>query len=126
MANDAIEDGHTFEREVRAIARELWPDALVAGSVTIDGRERDGYFETEDCIHLLEATTLPLKSKAEEDIKKMVTLAHGLQKTRYGKSVRCWFITKDDPTADQHAVAFPNRQLVTVESFHHFRTRLID
>src|SRR5258706_13316412 len=126
MANDTFEDGHSFERKVQAIARELWPDALVSGSITLDERERDGFFETEDCIHLLEATTLRLKAKAEEDIKKLVTLAHRLQKNRFGKTVKCWFITKEDPTPDRQGAAYANRQLVTVESFDRFRTRLID
>ncbi|HZQ72161.1 MAG TPA: hypothetical protein VFB08_04530 [Burkholderiales bacterium] len=123
---EQIDEGHAFEKEVRVIARELWPEAVVAGAITLDARERDGFFETEDCIHLIEATISRLKSKADEDVKKLVALAHRLQKARYGKSVKCWFITKDEPTPDQHSVAFSNRNLVTVESFAHFRTRLID
>src|SRR5947207_2889854 len=45
-----------FENEVRRVARQLWPDAQYDGAHVVDGLERDGVFETEDCIHLLEAT----------------------------------------------------------------------
>jgi hypothetical protein len=38
------------------VARQLWPEAQYDGAQVLDGRERDGVFETEDCIHLLEAT----------------------------------------------------------------------
>jgi len=37
-----------FENEVRRIARELWPQAEYDGSLIVDGRERDGIFETEE------------------------------------------------------------------------------
>lgn len=51
-------DPHDFEDEVRRIARELWPAAAFGGSLIVDGRERDGIFETEEFIHVIEATLL--------------------------------------------------------------------
>lgn len=43
-----------FENEVRRVAHTLWTEARYSGAVNVDGRERDGIFETEECIHLLE------------------------------------------------------------------------
>lgn len=45
-----------FENEVRRIARAKWPAARYSGASMLDGRERDGIFETEDSINFVEAT----------------------------------------------------------------------
>ena len=45
-------DHKQFESEVRRVARQLWPDAEGGGAETIENRERDGVFQTEDVIHL--------------------------------------------------------------------------
>ena len=68
MDNVTRRENEYFEDEVRRIARELWPSAEFSGSTIVDGRERDGVFETEDCIHVVEATTSRRKEKAKEDI----------------------------------------------------------
>ena len=70
-----------FENEVRRVARALWPSASSSGAVKVDGCERDGIFETEECIHLLEATTSRKLDKAKEDIKKLVTLMNKSQRS---------------------------------------------
>src|ERR1039458_2776113 len=114
MTKTVNDDAFAFEQQVRRIARELWPDAYVSNSITLDGRERDGMFETEDCIHLLEVTVSRQKAKAEEDIKKLRSFAQKLIKQSKGKSVKCWFITRDEPTADQQAVAYPFRYEVNI------------
>ncbi|MEW5914642.1 MAG: NACHT domain-containing protein [Thermodesulfobacteriota bacterium] len=92
----------------------------------MDNRERDGIFETEECFHLLEATTSRQKQKAQDDIKKLVNLAAKYQRKNTTKAVRCWFVTKDEPTADQRKVAEKQRQLVNVLSFSQFQALLID
>lgn len=64
-------DGPTFEKEVRNIARQLWNSAPYAGPVTLDGKERDGIFVTEENIHIVEATISRKADKAEGDLKKL-------------------------------------------------------
>jgi hypothetical protein len=53
-----------FEDEVRRIGRLLWPAAEHGGAAIEDGRERDGVFETEDFVHIVECTTSRGKQKA--------------------------------------------------------------
>lgn len=125
IATDRDEQRH-FENEVRRIARQLWPSAEYCGAQMIDGRERDGYFETEDCLHLIEATVSRSKDKAQEDIKKMVGLAKKIQPQVRHKAVKCWFITKHEPTAEQREIAKLHHSLVNALSFSQFQSKLID
>jgi hypothetical protein len=83
-------DQKVFENEARRIARQLWPEAQYDGARVIDGRERDGIFETEECIHLLEATVSRSRDKALEDAKKLTTLANKVQAKNGRKAVKCW------------------------------------
>ena len=126
MASTDREEQRHFENEVRRIARQLWPSAEYCGAQMIDGRERDGYFETEECLHLIEATVSRGKSKAQEDIKKMVGLAKKAQSQIQNKAVKCWFITKHEPTAEQRDVAKQHHTLVNALSFSQFQSKLID
>jgi len=115
-----------FENEVRRIARLLWPEAQFSGAAEVDGRERDGIFITEECIHCLEATTSRKKEKAQEDIGKMAALAPKLQRNYPCKAIRCWFITQDEPTVEQRKIADQHRPLVNALSFSQFQAKLID
>jgi len=124
MNSSTRRENEEFEDEVRRIARQLWPAAQFSGASNIEGQERDGVFETEECIHLLEATTSRTKVKAEEDIRKLVRLANTFQKRN--KAIRCWFVTRDEPTADQRKVAERHRDLLNPLSFPQFQARLID
>jgi hypothetical protein len=116
----------SFENETRRIARELWPSAQYDGSLIVDGRERDGVFETEECFHLLEATTSRKKGKAQDDIAKMIALASKLQRQTQWKAVKCWFVTKEEPTADQRTVAAQHKGLVNAISYAQLQAKLID
>jgi type II secretory pathway predicted ATPase ExeA len=120
------EDEKLFENEVRRIARELWPDAEHDGSRMIEGRERDGVFETEDCVHLVECTVSHSKQKADDDSKKLVSLAKKLQPKNSQKAIKSWFITKDEPTADQRTVIKDKYAVVTVLAFAQFQSKLMD
>ncbi|MEK7996558.1 MAG: NACHT domain-containing protein [Planctomycetota bacterium] len=120
------EEHKEFENEVLRVARALWPAARYSGSVRIDGRERDGVFETEECIHLIEATTSRRLEKAKEDISKLVGLASKLQKTTSSKAMRCWFVTREEPTADQRHAGEKHRAFLTVLGFSQFQARLVD
>src|SRR5262249_32705396 len=90
-----------FEDEVRRVARQLWPGAEVASAAAVDGRERDGVFETEYVLHLIECTTSRTKEKAESDCEKLDKLARKLAPRDFTKAVKCWFITREEPTSAQ-------------------------
>jgi hypothetical protein len=120
------EEQKLFENEARRIGRQLWPAAEFDGARVIDGLERDGVFETEDCIHLLEATVSRSRDKALEDGKKLTTLAKKLQSKNPQKAVKCWFVTKDEPTADQRDALSRHHSLVIALSFAQFQSKLID
>ncbi|MFZ1642790.1 MAG: NACHT domain-containing protein [Candidatus Contendobacter sp.] len=126
MTSNDRQEQDTFENEVRRIARQLWPDAQYAGARLVDGRERDGYFETEECIHLIEATVSRAKDKAQYDIKKLVTLAKKLQPQNQHKAIKGWFVTKSEPTAEQREVARQHHTLINALSFSQFQSKLID
>lgn len=98
-------ENQQFEDEVRRIARALWPSAEFSGAAIMEGKEIDGVFETEDVIHIVEATTSRRKEKAQQDttkLSKLINVHKGKSGTR---AVRGWFITRDEPTADQRKVA---------------------
>ena len=90
------------------------------------GRERDGLFRTEDCIHVVEATTSRSKEKAKNDLLKISRLLRGLQTGNESRAVRGWFVTRDEPTAEQRDVAKKHKASINVLSFSQFQARLID
>lgn len=126
MDDPTRRENEQFEDEVRRIARGLWPSAEFHGSTIIEGRERDGVFETEDCIHVVEATTSRRKEKAKEDIAKITSLLSKLKRRSGTKAVRGWFVTRDEPTADQRKISDKHRDTVNTLSFSQFHARLID
>lgn len=105
------------------MARELWPTAQYGGASMESGRERDGVFDTEWVVHLIEATTWRTKDKAKQDIDKLTRLRRQLLSR--GKPVQCWFVTQSEPTADQRSVA-PKDGSVNVLSFEQLRSKLVD
>ncbi len=117
--------GPEFEDEVRRIARALWPGARYQGATTASGRERDGLFEEEFAIHLIEATTLRTKDKAKQDIDKLKTWRAELSGRGSRKPVFCWFVTLHEPTNEQRALA-PKDLSFRVVSFEQFRAQLVD
>lgn len=119
------EEDSIFEDEVRRIARHLWPESEFSGSKLMDGQERDGVFFTEDCIHIVEATTSRKLDKARKDITKSVKLATKLQKYNPTKVVKCWFVTQNEPTADQRKFAERYTGRVVVISFSQFQGRIV-
>ena len=124
MAQTSREENENFENEVRRIARQLWPAAQFGGARIVGGRERDGIFETEESIHLVEATTSSRKAKAEEDCKKLSELFRSYRSKVHDRAIRRWFITRAEPTAEQRAVA--TRFEVIAMSFSQFQSKLID
>lgn len=115
-----------FENEVRRIARSLWPSAQYQGASMIDNRERDGVFITDECVHLIECTVSRREDKAKEDIRKLTVLSETIKNRFSDRAVKCWFITLDEPTADQRKIASRHTNLVVALSINQFRSKLID
>ncbi|HCB0627801.1 TPA: NACHT domain-containing protein [Klebsiella variicola subsp. variicola] len=121
-----IDDTH-FEDEVRRIARARWPEAQYSGASIINGRERDGVFETDDVIHYVEATTSKRADKAKYDTKKIFELMSQQQKSGSMKGSIGWFVTKDEPTAEQREeVKRHGKQQIKALSFSQFQQALVD
>lgn len=114
-----------FENEVRRIARQLWPDALNSGARILDGRERDGVFETEEIIHIIEATTSRQKQKALNDLEK-TSIAIKARRKNTNKPVKGWFVTLHEPTADQRTAGKRYERDINIMSFNQFQSKLIN
>lgn len=120
------EDG-LFEDEVRRIARARWPQAQFDGAAMVNGRERDGIFETDDVIHYVEATRSKREDKAKDDTKKMFSLMSEQQRQKSMKGAIGWFVTQNEPTADQReAVRLHGKGQVKAVSFAQFQQALVD
>lgn len=119
-------NGFDFEREVLRVARHLWRTDEGGGPELVDGRERDGVFYEEDVIHLVEATIERGEQKAKDDCKKLAKLASDLRKHHVDKVVKCWFVTRDEPTDRQRAVARASNYPVQALGFKEFQGKLVD
>ena len=126
MDKQTHRDNEQFADDVLAIARALWPSAQFHGATFLDGREVDGAFVTEDCVHLIESTTSRQLYKAQYDVEKLHQNITRLRRKSGTRAVRGWFITKDEPTADQRKVTDKYRQDVNSLSIEQFRSRLIN
>jgi|SRR5665213_142656 len=119
-----------FEQEVRRVARDLFPNAGGYSPVIIDGRERDGVFNDGETINILEATRDPRKLKAKQDFDKSCELKKELIKQYPDHNFKIWFITENDPTADQKAEADSARTRARCPalamSLNSFAQRLVD
>lgn len=123
----SYDDDLLFENEVRRIARARWPQAQFDGAVIKDGKERDGVFETDDVVHYVEATTSRRADKAKEDTKKIFSAMTEQQRAGSMKGSVGWFVTKEEPTADQREeVKSYGKQQVKSVSFSQFQQALVD
>lgn len=121
-------DPKQFEDEVAKIASQLWPSAQNGGAHIIDGQERDGIYITDEMVHLIECTMMKTKEKAEKDVGKLKKLTASMQKQYSHKGVKAWFITNDEPTADQRGVvtaASMGNSIVAI-SFERFQSKIIE
>lgn len=92
--------GDDFELQVREIARALWEvDPGEAGAAYVDAHERDLIYNTGFVTHYMEMTTERRIAKVKGDLPKM--LQYRDKYSVAGHSVVLWYITKDEPTADQ-------------------------
>ena len=115
-----------FEDEVRRIARLLWPAAQYDGAAMREGRERDGLFESDEWVHIVECTVSRSKQKAVDDFAKLQGLIRRTEAKYPQKFVKGWFVTLHEPTADQRAVFAKSRNRVVPLSFDQFRSKLVD
>lgn len=111
---------------MRRIARLLWPAAEYGGAIIDDGRERDGVFVGEEFVHLIECTVTNKKVKAEEDADKLSRLIRKYEVKYPTKHVKGWFVTLNEPTADQKTVVEKRKGKVVALSYDQFRSRLVD
>ena len=86
----------------------------VSGAAMLDGREFDGIFDTEDCRHIVEATTSRRKDNAEDDLKKLAAFVKRHGSRARTLAVRGWFVTAEEPTADQRQVANKYRDTINI------------
>lgn len=116
-----------FENEVRRIARVKWPSAKYSGAAMLDGRERDGIFETEESINFIEATVSAGAGKARDDTKKLFKAISAHNRAGTLKIAIGWFVTKNEPTADQRReVQEHGKGQVKAVSFSQFQQSLVD
>lgn len=119
-------NGHEFEDLVHNIALRLWPSAPGGGRVMEGGRERDGVYVSEEGAYCVEATIDRSLDKAKKDGKKLAGLVKSLQ-TRYPeKAVKGFFVTREEPTADQRSEVQCHGHLVVAMSFNTFYAKLCD
>ncbi|OZI61780.1 hypothetical protein CAL28_21260 [Bordetella genomosp. 11] len=93
----------------------------------LDGRERDGVFQTEEAVHFIEATTSRTQDKARKDSKKLHQAVVQQIKETPLKGARGWFVTAEEPTADQRKeVERTGKGQVVAVSFAQFQQSVID
>jgi hypothetical protein len=116
-----------FENEVRRLARAKWPRAQYAGAQMLEGRERDGVFETEEAVNFVEATVSAGHDKAREDTRKLHKAIVEHNRSGSLKAAVGWFVTKGEPTADQRKeVQELGKGQVRAVSFSQFQQSLVD
>lgn len=116
--------GPSFEEEVRRVARLIWASDEVNAQI-VHGRERDGVYEGDEIIYIIEATTLRTRKKIEDDGKKTNDTVKELRRTS-GKFAKGFLVTLHDPTADQIEAARPYSKTLQLLSFDEFKSKLVD
>lgn len=119
-------DDKQFETDVRAIARQLWNTNAYSGAITLDGRERDSIFVTEEVVHYVEMTTGKSEKKAIDDIKKIAEFLPKLVAMYPGKVAKGWWITLYEPSGEQGAAVARAPSNIFHCTYHQFLSKLID
>lgn len=103
MNSTVTESGPDFELRGLTLARALHDPFGLQGSVMHGGQERDGLFVSSDAIHAYEFTIARTKEKAIKDAEKIAGLLADLKRKPDNayKLAAGWFVTLDEPTADQ-------------------------
>lgn len=100
---DLADDSHDFELLALHVAQSIHDPSGAQGSLMHKGRERDGLFISSDAVHAYEFTTDRKKAKAEKDASKLRELLLDLSASpeHRHKTFVGWFVTREEPTADQ-------------------------
>ncbi len=106
MTEKLPESGQEFEVRALALARAIHDPSGLQGAVNHNGRERDAVFISKDDIHVYEFTIDGTKAKAQKDATKLHEILSDLTRAAEHalKSATGWFVTRDEPTAEQRAV----------------------
>jgi hypothetical protein len=116
-----------FEAEVLRISRALFaPENEFQGSTYIGTAERDGVFIGPDSVTIVECTVSHRKDKAEKDGKKLREACVAMTRQHPFKSVKGFFVTRDEPTADQRTVIKGFGPPLIACSFAQLRSQLVD
>ena len=83
-------------------------------------------FLTEECVHIVEATTSRGKDKAKRDLTKIAKLMRRFAGNDPTRAPRGWFVTREEPTADQRGLKEAKGTAINVLSFAQFQSRLVD
>ena len=81
---------------------------------------------TDDCIHVVEATTSRRREKAKNDLRKIAKLMKKLGTRDTTRVPRGWFVTRDEPTADQRGIKVGRDNNIAILSLNEFQSRLVD
>jgi hypothetical protein len=121
------EDEVHFEAEVLRVARALWAkDKPFQGSMMLQGAERDGVFVGDDLIAVVEATVSRRVDKAQKDGDKLKQACERLAKQNPLKAVKGYFVTREEPTAEQRQYIDRLKAGVVACSFAQLRSLLIN
>jgi energy-coupling factor transporter ATP-binding protein EcfA2 len=116
-----------FEQEVLRVARALWAkDSPYQGSVLLDGAERDGVFVGSDLVAVVEATVSKKLDKAKKDGDKLKAACEKLARQHPMKAVKGYFVTKEEPTAEQRQYIDKLKAGIVACSFAQLRSQLIN
>ncbi|WP_086739617.1 hypothetical protein [Streptomyces glaucescens] len=126
-ADEKQQDESDFEAEVLRISRALFaPENEFQGSTYIGTAERDGVFVGPDSVTIVECTVSRRKDKAEKDGKKLQEACLAMARQHPFKSVKGFFVTRDEPTADQRTVIKGFGPPLIACSFAQLRSQLVD
>jgi len=116
-----------FEAEVLRVARALWvADRPFQGSSMLEGAERDGIFVGTDVVTVVEATVSRRLDKAQKDGDKLKQACERLAKQHPMKPVKGYFVTRDEPTAEQRQYIDRLKASLVACSFAQLRALLIN
>lgn len=116
-----------FEAEVLRVARALWAkDRPFQGSEMLEGAERDGIFVGPDVVAVVEATVSRRLDKAQKDGDKLKDACDRLSRQHPLKAVKGYFVTRNEPTAEQRQYIARLKSEVVACSFAQLRALLIN
>jgi hypothetical protein len=121
------EEQDQFEEDVLQIARALFAkERPFQGSGYLDSKERDGIFESSEAVVLVEATISGKADKARHDGSKLAQACIAYAKTHKYKLIKGYFVTKDEPSADQRKAIDSLGTHVVAIGFAQFRSLLVN